>query len=66
MCTSKLCEVETKRYLYEPLLKTLNDNDVLLLRLRSTKSGCLASSCYAILSRCRKSSFWGRDLVPHR
>lgn len=49
MCTSKLCEVETKRYLYEPLLKTLNDNDVLLQRLRSTKSGCLASSCYAIL-----------------
>lgn len=49
MCTSKLCEVETKRYLYEPLLKTLSDNDVLLQRLRSTKSGCLASLCYAIL-----------------
>lgn len=49
MCTSKLCEVETKRYLYEPLLKTLSDNDVLLQQLKSKKSGCFASSCYAIL-----------------
>lgn len=49
MCASKLCKVETKRYLYEPLLKTLSNNDVLLQQLKSKKSGCFASSCYAIL-----------------